>query len=140
MNPNDEYLTESMKKLIKNNFGSVENFAKELGVSTNTIYGVLNRGIYSVSFSRVATLSDYLKISLDGLAEGNIISLDGRVEHVSSDEEELLEAYRGLPESLREYAIESLCQVHEKYENLLKNMVDKTIKSNLDLSQVNWDE
>lgn len=140
MNPRDEYITEEIKKMIKENYGSVGNFAEAIGVSDNTIYGVLNRGIYSASFSRVAMLSDYLKISLDGLSENKLIPLDGRVEHVSSDEEELLDAYRGLPEALRYIAIDSLYQVQNKYESLLKNMVEKTIKSNLDLSKVKWDE
>lgn len=66
-------IEDELKKIIIDRYGSIQEFAKEIGIAKTTIHGILNRGVNNASVLNIIKICQELQISTDGLAEGKII-------------------------------------------------------------------
>lgn len=66
-------IEEKLKSLIIDNYGSVNNFSKTVGVTNSTVASVLTRGIQNASLSTVFKICKALNISADELSKGKIV-------------------------------------------------------------------
>ena len=66
-------IEEKLKDLIIDNFGSVNNFSKSIGITNSTVASVLSRGISNASLSTIFKICKELNISADELSKGKIV-------------------------------------------------------------------
>lgn len=67
-------IEEELKQFIIENFGSITNFCKQIGMSQSTLSTIFKRGIQRTSITKIFAICDGLGISADALAEGKIIA------------------------------------------------------------------
>ncbi|MCH5207582.1 MAG: hypothetical protein J1F04_01750 [Oscillospiraceae bacterium] len=98
---------EELKEIILKRFKSVRAFAMAIGVPQSTINNIFTRGIGGVGISTAIPMCRALNIDVDALADGEIKSKD-MVILLSSDEERLLNAYRGFNDEGKEKVLDTI--------------------------------
>lgn len=66
-------LETQLKTIIKNKYGSVNQFSKKTGIAYSTIDSIIKRGINNSNLSSIMKVCEALDISADGLSKGNIV-------------------------------------------------------------------
>ena len=66
---------EKLKEFIVMKYGSLFNFSKVIGFPHSTLVSILKRGVNTASINNIGILCTALHISVDALAEGNIVEL-----------------------------------------------------------------
>ena len=66
-------IEEELKQYIIENFGSITNFCKQIGMSQSTLSTIFKRGIQRTSITKIFAICDGLGISADAIAQGEII-------------------------------------------------------------------
>lgn len=69
-------IEERLKELILFRYGTILNFSTSLGIPNSTVASVFYRGVKNTSVSNLSMICEALQISMDGLLEGQTISLN----------------------------------------------------------------
>lgn len=67
---------DKLKEFIVMKYGSLFNFSKVIGFPHSTLVSILKRGVNTASINNIGILCTALHISVDALAEGNIVELE----------------------------------------------------------------
>ena len=92
-------IEEQLKRLIRNTYGTSKAFCDSVGMPQPTLSSLLKRGISNANFSSIVTICQALHISVDALAEGEIVQIDEArrpVPALPPHEQSLLDAYRAM--------------------------------------------
>ena len=69
-------LEERLKKIILARYRTVKDFAAEIDLAYSTVDTILRRGVKKASVTNIITICHALNISVDELAQGNIVSVE----------------------------------------------------------------
>lgn len=73
-----------LKNLILNRYGSILEFTNKINIPYSTLDSIFKRGILNSNIANIIKVSSELNISVDALANGEIISLENK-KNMSSD-------------------------------------------------------
>lgn len=111
-------IEEQLRELMTVKDGSVNAFAKSAGFKTpSTVYSVLERGVMNASVDTMIKICKHLKISLDGVGAGKIVSSE-KLE-LTPAEVELVKTYRQL-DVRGQHAVEDTAKRELSYSQPLK--------------------
>ncbi len=86
-----------LKEYILDNFKTIRNFAKAIGMPESTIRSILKRGLGKANLATVLRITNFLNIDANQLAKGKIVKKQKNpYENLTSLETELLELFGGL--------------------------------------------
>ena len=91
-------IEDELKCLILERYKSLREFALEAEVPYTTVDSMLKRGIMNASIGKVIKICRHLGISVDGLAEGEIVPYEKSDSKPSIEEWDLIAKYRMLDE------------------------------------------
>lgn len=115
---------EQLKKLILLKYKSIRVFALDNSIAYSTIDSVFKRGVSSTSITTIQKICKALNISMDDIADGNLIS-DGKMpEKVSRDEYDLLLRYRALSKHSR-CLVSDIINAVEKHDRITPTIITK---------------
>ena len=115
---------EQLKKLILLKYKSIRAFALDNSIAYSTIDSVFKRGVSSTSITTIQKICKALNISMDDIADGNLIS-DGKMpEKVSRDEYDLLLRYRALSKHSR-CLVSDIINAVEKHDRITPTIITK---------------
>lgn len=89
----------ALREMILSSYKSFRAFSLANNLPPTTVTTIFQRGIENASFSNVVTICQALHISVDALAEGEIVQIDEArrpVPALPPHEQSLLDAYRAM--------------------------------------------
>jgi DNA-binding Xre family transcriptional regulator len=86
-------IEEKLQELILNRYHSLREFTIDIGIPYTTIHSIFRRGIDNSSLSNIIKICKALNISVDALAEGEIVFMKKQktIEQPTSDQFEIKE-------------------------------------------------
>ena len=84
-----------LKELIKEQYGSVSEICRQVGMPVTTLDTILKRGIANSNITNIIKITNALNISADALAEGRIEKklTEIKIEKLTPDNKEKLTEY-----------------------------------------------
>lgn len=90
-------IEDKLKELILSQYKSIRQFSIAVGIPYGTVVSILKRGIVNASIGNIITICKHFGISVDGLANGKIISADHLANNndaITEKEFSLIKKYR----------------------------------------------
>ena len=88
-------IEQKLKELIKEQYGSVSEICRQVGMPVTTLDTILKRGIANANITNIIKITNALNISADALAEGRIEKklTEIKIEKLTPDNKEKLTEY-----------------------------------------------
>ena len=88
-------IEQKLKELIKEQYGSVSEICRQVGMPVTTLDTILKRGIANSNITNIIKITNALNISADALAEGRIEKklTEIKIEKLTPDNKEKLPEY-----------------------------------------------
>ena len=88
-------IEQKLKELIKEQYGSVSEICRQVGMPVTTLDTILKRGIANSNITNIIKITNALNISADALAEGRIEKklTEIKIEKLTPDNKEKLTEY-----------------------------------------------
>ena len=116
-------IEERLKCLILAHYKSLRAFSQAIDLPYPTLDSMLKRGIMNAGVSNVIKVCQTLEISVDALANGEIIASPSNVTDLTPEETELINKYRALDDNGRQMVKVVL---ETAYQQAAKNFVKDT--------------
>ena len=123
MQEDDLTIEEQLEHLILGSYKSVMAFAKEANVPYTTIKSILERGVSKAGIETSMKICSKLGISIDGLADGEIIFKTNLGMKLSVEESELLKKFRELDKAAQRRILRA---VQGEYDDAVASSVEDT--------------
>ena len=89
-------IEEQVREYIVTHYGSLRAFAAAIGKSPSTVTAFFNRGFNNSSFTNILQLCQALHISVDALANGEIVRIGEHGPSLPPHDQALLDAYHAM--------------------------------------------
>ncbi len=104
-------IEEQLKHLILAQYKSIRAFSKAVGLPNPTVESILKRGLENASVGNVIKICKFLRISADGLSDGEIIRHEVSNMQFTAEEREIIRKFRLLDER-GQRAVTDLSLIH----------------------------
>lgn len=105
---------DKLNNILKERNRNVNELAATIGVSPQTLYSIINRNNTKVDLDVLQKIADELSVTLDYFCTESINTTDKYI--LTSIEKQLIDDFRNLSEQGRDYILQTMDLVKERYK------------------------